>query len=110
MPKNFEFTFDEMFNPMIKALKELGGSGSIEEIEEKIKKVRRYTIEARLSSKQLTPGAKKLSNSVAKAIRDAIKRIRKQDAAFADHLNGSLEFGLNPVYKPRNDVIWRVEY
>lgn len=36
MDKNFKFKYDDLFNPILKALKELGGSGSVSEIEEEI--------------------------------------------------------------------------
>ncbi len=32
-------TFDELMNPMLKALRELGGSGSVDEIHEKVAEV-----------------------------------------------------------------------
>ncbi|MFC6860378.1 restriction endonuclease [Zunongwangia atlantica] len=36
MDKNFKYKYDDLFNPVLKALKELGGSGSISEIEEEV--------------------------------------------------------------------------
>ncbi len=39
MPKNTVPTFDAMMNPLIQALKQLGGSGTVEEIEAKVAEV-----------------------------------------------------------------------
>jgi restriction system protein len=36
MKEYFEYKYDELFNPLLKALYNLGGSGSVEEIEEKV--------------------------------------------------------------------------
>ena len=36
MDHNFKYKYDDLFNPVLKALKELGGSGSISEIEEEV--------------------------------------------------------------------------
>ncbi|SHG48012.1 restriction system protein [Flavobacterium fluvii] len=36
MDKHFKYKYDDLFNPLIKALKKLGGSGSISEIEEEV--------------------------------------------------------------------------
>lgn len=39
MPELFKYKFDDLFNPTLKALHKLGGSGSIEEIEEETAKI-----------------------------------------------------------------------
>jgi restriction system protein len=36
MDKNFQYKYDDLFNPTLKALKNLGGSGSVSEIEEQV--------------------------------------------------------------------------
>ena len=36
MDKDFKYKYDDLFNPTLKALKNLGGSGSVSEIEEQI--------------------------------------------------------------------------
>lgn len=36
MDKYFKYKFDDLFNPTLSALKNLGGSGSISEIEEEV--------------------------------------------------------------------------
>ena len=36
MDKDFKYTYDDLFNPTLKALKNLGGSGSVSEIEEQV--------------------------------------------------------------------------
>ncbi|GGZ66207.1 restriction endonuclease [Mesonia mobilis] len=39
MDKNFTYKYDDLFNPLIKALKKLGGSGSVSEIEEEVSQI-----------------------------------------------------------------------
>src|SRR5690606_23913880 len=36
MDKHFKYKYDDLFNPTIKALKKLGGSGAVSEIEEEV--------------------------------------------------------------------------
>ena len=36
MNKHFKYKFDDLFNPTLKALKRLGGSGAVSEIEEEV--------------------------------------------------------------------------
>lgn len=43
MKKTFEYKYDELFNPTLKALVNLGGSGSIDEIEEEVAKMLKLT-------------------------------------------------------------------
>lgn len=37
--KEFKYTYDDMFNPLLRALKDLGGSGSNSEIEDKVSEI-----------------------------------------------------------------------
>lgn len=39
MDKNFTYKYDDLFNPLIKALKNLGGSGAVSEMEEEVSKI-----------------------------------------------------------------------
>lgn len=43
MDINFKFKYDDLFNPTIKALKFLGGSGSVSEIEEEVAQILKLT-------------------------------------------------------------------
>jgi restriction system protein len=45
MKENFNYKFDDLFNPTLKALNKLGGSGSIEEIEEQVASLLKLTDE-----------------------------------------------------------------
>ena len=46
MDKDFKYKYDDLFNPTLKALKNLGGSGSVSEIEEKIIEILNLTEDA----------------------------------------------------------------
>lgn len=39
MDKNFTYKYDDLFNPLLKALKNLGGSGAVSEIEEEVAQI-----------------------------------------------------------------------
>jgi len=39
MDKNFTYKYDDLFNPLIKALKKLGGSGAVSEMEEQVSQI-----------------------------------------------------------------------
>ncbi len=43
MDKDFKYKYDDLFNPTLKALKNLGGSGSVSEIEEQVIKILNLT-------------------------------------------------------------------
>jgi restriction system protein len=45
MKEHFEYKYDDLFNPTLTALHSLGGSGSVEEIEERIAKILKLTEE-----------------------------------------------------------------
>lgn len=46
MDKDFKYKYDDLFNPTLKALKNLGGSGSVSEIEEKVIEILNLTEDA----------------------------------------------------------------
>ncbi|KAB1065081.1 restriction endonuclease [Salibacter halophilus] len=46
MDKYFKYKYDDLFNPTLKALKELGGSGSVSEIEEEVTQILNLSEEA----------------------------------------------------------------
>lgn len=46
MDKNFTYKYDDLFNPLIKALKKLGGSGSVSEMEEEVSQILNLSEEA----------------------------------------------------------------
>jgi len=46
MDKNFKYKYDDLFNPTLKALKDLGGSGSVSEIEEQVIGILKLTEDA----------------------------------------------------------------
>lgn len=46
MDKHFTFKYDDLFNPVINALKKLGGSGSVSEIEEEVSLILNLTDDA----------------------------------------------------------------
>lgn len=39
MDKNFTYKYDDLFNPLLRAIKNLGGSGAVSEIEEEVAKI-----------------------------------------------------------------------
>lgn len=43
MDINFKYKYDDLFNPLIKALKNLGGSGAVSEIEEEVAQILKLT-------------------------------------------------------------------
>ncbi|WP_026461937.1 restriction endonuclease [Adhaeribacter aquaticus] len=45
MPESFKYKYDDLFNPTLKALHNLGGSGSVEEIEEQVSLILKLTDE-----------------------------------------------------------------
>ncbi len=82
----------------------------IEELSQEKTKILKYLRDHQYGYPALTPGAKKAANSVTKAMKEAIKKIRKEDALLAAHLTNSLKFGLKPVYMPERDLAWKVVF
>jgi restriction system protein len=46
MDKHFKYKYDDLFNPLFKALKKLGGSGAVSEIEEEVARILNLSEEA----------------------------------------------------------------
>ena len=46
MDKHFTYKYDDLFNPTLKALKKLGDSGAVSEIEEEVAQLLNLTEEA----------------------------------------------------------------